>query len=666
MRTCLTILSVLTTPLMAADADRPATSASSAVRFRIEVSGALLTDAPAGRVLVTARGSNGQIDADYSGRLLLDGVKLGGNGWDREPYRMREGVLSLETDLAAGRKVYVVGNRIRVRHGAIEGAVDLRRIWSWLSLLPPLLAIFLAVCLRNVFVALLAGVWSGAVLLSFPHVLEGSFRTLDRFVLGELVQPGQTDKDHMLIVLFTIFLGALIGVMTHSGATTAFVNRLAKFTNSRRRGQILTWLLGLVVFFDDYANTLLVGTTMRPVADRLRISREKLAFLVDSTAAPIAGLAIVSTWVGFEIGQIADAFEGLQLPANAFAVFVATLPYRFYPILLVAFVWMIAFSGRDFGPMLAAERRAIAQGHVNRPDAGGIGIKEGVTGIVEPKRQLVRNALIPLGALLALVLVGLWWTGMMEVTATNLRRADRGEPVVAATFTSILQAAKGNWVLFIASFAASAVAVVSVIVTRTLTLQEAVEAWIDGAKSMFMALIILVLAWSIAAVCDQENLNTAGFLVELTDGSLSVRWMPTLAFLLSAGISFATGSSFSTMGLLIPLAISVTHYLLLPLNQLDPNHPLMLATIGAVLAGAIFGDHCSPISDTTVLSSAATGCDHLNHVTTQLPYACTVALVAVVVGYVPMGFGYSPYLSTALGLGVLYVLVRLLGRKAQA
>lgn len=185
------------------------------------------------------------------------------------------------------------------------------------------------------------------------------------------------------------------------------------------------------------------------------------------------------------------------------------------------------------------------------------------------------------------------------------------------------------------------------------------------AASMLYPLFILVLAWSVATICDPEHLNTASFLVELSDGKVSVVWMPTLSFLVAGAVAFATGSSWSTMGLLMPLFISVTHYLLVDDNDAGALHPMMLGTIGGILAGSIFGDHCSPISDTTVLSSAASGCDHLAHVKTQLPYAASVAGVALLLGYIPAGFGYSPIVLLPLGLIVLFVLVQFLGRPCE-
>jgi Na+/H+ antiporter NhaC len=411
------------------------------------------------------------------------------------------------------------------------------------------------------------------------------------------------------------------------------------------------------VFFDDYANSLLLGSTMRPVTDRLRISREKLAFLVDSTAAPVAGLAIVSTWVGFEVGVIADSFarvadanSAVATSGDGYGTFLATLPYRFYPLFLLAFVLMIAWTGRDFGAMWRAEQRALTS---HRPDEGR----------AKPQAEAAApgtlwNAVVPLGVLLGGIMMGFWVSG---------RGGGEGE---SPSLWQIVSNADSNRVLLISSFVASATAVLMAVASGSLSLAAAAAAWLDGARSMLLGAAILVLAWAIAMVCDAEHLNTAGYLIEVSTGRLNIAWMPAVAFSLSSAVSFATGSSWATMGLLIPLVISVTCGLMAGDPSLDAGalldrQPLMLASVGSVLAGSIFGDHCSPISDTTVLSSVASDCDHLAHVMTQLPYAFSVGFVALAIGCLPVGLGMSPWILLSTGGIALWVLVRVVGRPVE-
>ncbi|MCH7687105.1 MAG: hypothetical protein IH899_10565, partial [Planctomycetes bacterium] len=283
--------------------------------FKIEVTGIVLTDTPVQKIVFSALDADGNLDESYNGRPLVQGIKLvvkdlkSGKERDTELDRFTNGTLTLKTDLAKGRKVYIVESEIIVNpKGNRQGVLRVHRVLRWFSLVPPLLAIVLAIWMRNAILALFVGVWSGAVIFDRGNFFLGFVHTLDTHLLGVLVRGRDGEYPHMLIILFTLFLGAMVGVMANSGGTTALVTSLSKYARNREQGQVMTWLMGFVIFFDDYANTLLVGSTMRPLTDRLKISREKLAFIVDSTAAPVAGLAFISTWVGVEVGFIEDSY----------------------------------------------------------------------------------------------------------------------------------------------------------------------------------------------------------------------------------------------------------------------------------------------------------------------------------------------------------------------
>jgi Na+/H+ antiporter NhaC len=679
MTSAYNFLFVIPSLFVAADpaADKQVELRSFEPSFNIEVTGIVLTNTPVQKIVITALDADGNLDKSYNGRPLIQGIKLvvkdlkTGKERDTELDRFTNGMLTLKTNLAQGMKVYIVEREIIVNpKGVRQGSLQVYRVLRWFSLVPPLLAIVLAVWMRNAILALFVGVWSGAVIFDRGDFFLGFVHTLDTHLLGVLVRDNRGEYSHMLIILFTLFLGAMVGVMANSGGTSALVESLSKYACNRKQGQVMTWLMGLVIFFDDYANTLLVGSTMRPLTDRLKISREKLAFIVDSTAAPVAGLALISTWVGVEVGFIEDSyaqiFGGRGIEWNSYSTFLSTLFYRFYPLHMLVFVLLISYSGNDFGPMLKAEVRAIAYNQVSRPGSLATEFHDDLAAS-RSSRQLLRNALVPLFVLIFVVVMGLWWTGSQNLSQLNFEREQQGLLPIQFTLWNMLSHANSNRVLFLSSFAASVTAVAIAVITRSLTLSDSMDAWAEGAKSMFFPVVILVLAWGVAAMCDTNHLNTSGFLVELTQNRLSVTWMPALAFLLSAAVAFATGTSWATMGLLMPLFISVTYSLLLGINEGDdPNHHLLLATIGAILGGAIFGDHCSPISDTTVLSSAASGCDHIDHVTTQLPYAGSVALVALFMGYIPIGFGFwQPMVLMPLGLIVIYLLTHFLGRPVE-
>ncbi|MCB1182429.1 Na+/H+ antiporter NhaC family protein [bacterium] len=532
--------------------------------------------------------------------------------------------------------------------GAPEAEAAAAAHHGWLSVVPPVLAIGLALWKREVLPALFLGLFTGVVILE-GNPLTALLRVGDTHLVDALA-----DHDHAAILMFTAILGGMVGVLSRSGATEGIVHWLSARVGGRRGGQTATAAMGTVIFFDDYANTLLVGATMRPLTDRLRISREKLAWLVDSTAAPVTTVAIISTWIGFEVGLIQEAMAKLDQGSRAYTFFLETIPYSFYPLLTLLMVYLVALSGRDFGPMLRAERRALHEGHVLRPGAkpaSDAPVAAAASGD-DPVHPLVAG--VPILAVIVTTALGLYLNG---------RAAASAKGIAAPGVREALDNADSFAVLMWAALAGAGLAIALTTATRRHDLADALDAFVEGAKSMVVAIAILLLAWSLSAVCDA--LGTADFLIEAARGGLSARLLPILVFVLAAAVSFATGTSWGTMGILMPIVYQLG--LQLPVDAgLDPvtaTH-IHLASVSAVLAGAVFGDHCSPISDTTILSSLATGSDHVDHVRTQLPYALSIAAVAALVGYLPVGYGVSPWISLGLGALVVTVLVLRLGRRA--
>lgn len=549
--------------------------------------------------------------------------------------------------LAAGQSL-----DLRDLDGATLAAAAPRVLSGWTAVIPPLLAILLALLTRQVLVSLVIGTWFGSLLLVGGQPLVALLRLGDRFLVEALAKP-----DHASIVLFTTILGGMVGVMARGGLTDGLVQALVRRVGGRRGGQVATTGMGTMIFFDDYANTLLVGTTMRPLTDRLRISREKLAYLVDSTAAPIATLAVISTWVGFEVGLIQSALTALgEDPGTAYTFFLRSLPYGFYPWLTLLCVYLIAATGRDFGPMRRAELRALETGQVLRPGARpasetlGSDLPAG-----EQRAAAVAPALglLPVVTVIATTALGLVLGGRERAIAAGI--ADPG-------VRQVLDHADSFAVLMWAAILGALVAVVVTVAMRRLDLRRAVDGFVDGCRAMLIAVAILLLAWSLSAVCEQ--LHTAPYLVEVCSGALSARVLPVVTFLLAAAVSFATGTSWGTMAILMPLVFPLGAVLPaaegLPAATASGIH---LASVSAVLAGAVFGDHCSPISDTTIMSSLASGSDHIDHVRTQLPYAALVGAVAIVCGYLPVGWGVAPWLSLLVGGAIVVGCVLILGRR---
>ena len=535
---------------------------------------------------------------------------------------------------------------------------------GWLSLLPPLLAILLALVFREVVLSLFAGVWLGALLLNGWNPFTATLRAVDEFALGALTG----DADHVAIIFFSLMLGGMVGVMSRSGGTRGIVEALRPLATSSRRGMFFTWFAGIVIFFDDYANTLIVGNTMRPVTDRLRVSREKLAYIVDSTAAPMAAIAVISTWVGFEISLIGDALgsaaaqttdaalaaELQTAAANPFNVFLHSIPFLFYPILSLFFVLLTSLSGRDFGPMLAAERRARAGGGVLRP--GSMPAADVSGGIMEPPEGAPRrwiNAALPILVVIVAALIGIYATGAAAL-----------EEGASASLRDIVGGADPFRTLIWASFAGVIIALVLAVAQRVLSLAQAIEAWVGGMRAMFLAVVILILAWSLGDVT--EALGTGPFLSGLLQDTLPIHVLPVLVFLVAAAISFATGTSWGTMAILFPVVIPLAVAMGAGIGfDGGAHYSILLGVISSVMAGSIFGDHCSPISDTTVMSSMASACDHIDHVRTQLPYALLVAVVGMAVGDIPTAWGVPPWISLLLGAGILYAVVRWIGRPVE-
>jgi Na+/H+ antiporter NhaC len=534
---------------------------------------------------------------------------------------------------------------------------------GWLSLLPPLVAIALALITREVILSLFAGVWLAALLLMNYNPITATTHSLDTFILEPL-----TDGDHVAIILFSLMLGGMVGVITRSGGAQGIVEVLRPYATTRRRGQFFTWLSGLIIFFDDYANTLIRGNTLRPMTDELRISREKLAYIVDSVAAPIAVIAPISTWVGFEISRIGDSLGAAaaqatdpavqaQLAAgaaNPFNVFLHSIPYLFYPIFAMMLVLMIAITGREFGPMYHAEVRAASGGGVFRPGARLAADVEGALAGADahvPRRWY--NALVPIAAVVFVALISLYITGRaaLEDAPPTIRNII-GE---ADPFRSLL------W----ASFAGGLVAGVLAVAQRILTVKDALDAWVAGMRAMLLAMVILVLAWALGAAT--TALGTGPYLAALLGDALPLWALPALVFIIAAATAFATGTSWGTMAILFPVVVPLAVAMGAGVGFAGgDDYTVLLGSISSIMAGAVFGDHASPISDTTVISSMASSCDHIDHVRTQLPYALLAAAVALLVGDLPTAlWGINPLISIVLGLVIIWVVLRYVGRPVE-
>lgn len=521
--------------------------------------------------------------------------------------------------------------------------------YRWKVIGPALAAIALAVAVRQVVPALIVGILVGAwmMLPCLPAgeaygAAEGGFAAgtiagirlaTEKYVLGALV-----DSDHMKVIVFTLTIGFVVGVMGRSGGTAGLVALVTGATRSRRRTGLAAWVSGLVVFFDDYANAMIIGPTMRPVFDRMKISRAKLAYIVDSTAAPVASIALIGTWVGAEVGFIADGFSsfakgGGALPAflsetSAMTAFVQSIPYRFYPILALWLVFLLCVTGRDFGPMLASERRALRG---EDPSVGGDPAPGAARAEAAPRWWLGAT---PVLALVGLTLTVLASTGLASDDIVAARSDGSWSGMSLFDRASMLLSNADSYIAILyGAIGGAATAALLSIVSRACSLKDAFESGLDGMARMLPAVIILALAWALSAVSTDLQLG-AVVANYLDHAQFPAQWLPFMVFVSAAFVSFATGTSWGTMGILCPIVVQVAINRIgeVPPEQFASAQSLFYAAVAAVLSGAVFGDHCSPISDTTVLSSIASGCPHEEHVWTQLPYALATACIAMLLG----------------------------------
>ncbi|HEX42067.1 MAG TPA: hypothetical protein ENN81_08405 [Phycisphaerales bacterium] len=506
----------------------------------------------------------------------------------------------------------------------------------WYSVVPPMLAILLAFLTHHVIASLGIALLVGGLLCRVPAGPLGignwwaGIAGVAGCIGGTLSRGG-----NLLILVFIPPIFIMIEMIIASGGFSGIIRRLLRWVRGPRSAGVATVLMGILCFIDDYANAIVVGSMMQPVTDRFRISREKLAFLVDATSAPVSGLAVVSTWIAYEVGLFGDMAVQLGIDKSGYGMFFDALRFRFYCLLMLVFVMAAAILRTDFGPMRKTRPVAAGQGGAGGGDAGRT-----------PGDGLARNALIPLAGLIGFHITGLWFDG------GGPRLLRQGASVLSLGYwRDVISAARhSTMILAMAATFGLGLALVCGTVTGRLD-RRAIRACLwRGLKRAVLPSIILTLAWSLKTCCDA--LRTGEFLAAVLAERVSPAWFPAILFLAASVTSFATGTSWGTMAILIPTTIPVAHAL-----DGGAYGTITMISLGAVLDGAIFGDHCSPISDTTILSSVACDCPLMDHVRTQLPYSLTVAAAAVVCCYVPAGHGLSPAVGVGVGAAAIVVVL---------
>ncbi|NJE29979.1 Na+/H+ antiporter NhaC family protein [Thermococcus sp. 18S1] len=531
-----------------------------------------------------------------------------------------------------------------------------------LSLLPPLVAIILAIWTKRVVLALFAGVWIGGLMIAGWNPVTGTTQTLE-WIVGSV-----TDDWNARILIFDFLIGAGVGLIYKSGGVHALARALSKRVKTSRGASVLGWLMGVLVFFDDYTNTIIVGNTMRPITDRTRVSREMLAYIDDSTAAPVAGLALISTWIGYELAMIGSGFENFGITYNSYDAWLSSVPFRFYSILAIILVLIVAYTHRHYGTMLKAEMRARTEGKVLRDGAKPLMTTEVDLGTPKEGGNLW-DFVIPILVLVFVSMIGLWYTGAanLEAYSQDLGWWTELENPFSVNFLNYsfiesFREADAATALLWGSFTMVLVASIMLLGRKKMNIEEWEDTVVRGMKQMLFANTILVLAWSLGTAADAVGTGT--YIIDLATGlgkDLGP-WMPLIMFLAAMFVAFTTGTSWGTFAIMVPLGVQLS----LAFTNGHVNE-IVFATIGATFTGSIFGDHCSPISDTTIMSSMFSGSDHIDHVTTQIPYAFTVASIGAVL-YVLFGLGIRSWaILLPLGLVLLvvawYVLSEWYGKK---
>lgn len=510
--------------------------------------------------------------------------------------------------------------------------------YGWLTVIPPVLAITLALVTKRVVLSLLVGVLSGAFILS-------GYDPVGSLVLAaQIFWSKITDTWNLSILVFLVSLGVIVYLVTMAGGAAAYGDWAAKKIRSRSGAQLATLLLGIIIFIDDYFNSLTIGTIMRPVTDKFRVSRAKLAYILDSTAAPDCLLVPVSSWVVAVMSAMADKFKALNVGIEPMTAYIQTIPLNLYAWLALITVAIIALTDVEFGPMARHEYRAIATGDVGGMAPG----KSDVRQVSASSKGTLWDLLVPILVLIVSTITMMAYTGGYFGGDT--------------TFIDAIKNTDAAKSLMYAGFITLAVCLVMFLPRGIVAVPQLPEAAIGGFKSMWPAITILSMAWTIGGV--MSKLETGVFLANQVGSSLPVTLYPAVLFAISCVIAFATGTSWGTFGIMVPIAIDFAHAV---------NPAFTIPMIAAVLSGSIYGDHCSPISDTTILSSIAAQCNHIDHVSTQLPYATTSA-VAALIGFLVTGVVASVTssylaisgLSLAAAFVVLLVSLKVLHAVTQA
>lgn len=533
---------------------------------------------------------------------------------------------------------------------------ELGRQLGILTLVPTVLSVTLAFVCHDVLYSLLIGFLSGAIILTLSFT-SGVLQAPVQFVLNafDVVKTILCDVENLEIVLLCLVVGGVIEVVRSSGGFEALAIKLTKRINTPRKAGFIASLLGCVIFFDDYANALIVGPIMKPITDRVKVSREKLSYIVDSTAAPVTGIAIISSWVAVEISAINDGLKIVNSNLSGFYLFLNSIPFCFYCLFCLSFIFLNSLIGRDFGPMLKAERRARRGEPVSEESKK---IEQGKQ--IEIKENLGKRIFVGVGSIVLLVLfamISFYVNGRRLAIADNALSLNSSFNL-QTLMTAISYADTINLVT-LSAFVSSVFAVVFGCAFKLFNLKDAVKSWINGAKNLIPTIVMLLLAWCLAEIINR--LGATYYVVDIISANVPAIVVPILIFATCCIISCASGS-YGCLFVVMPLAIPLAFKMISMGINID-SQVYLLICIGSVMAGSIFGDHCSPVTDCTILSALGSGCTTMEHCRTQLPYAVVCAVVSIICGILLTTLGVNVVISLLLGLVAQIMIFMFVGKK---
>ena len=534
---------------------------------------------------------------------------------------------------------------------------ELGRSLGAITIVPTVLAVVLAFVTHNVLFSLLIGFLSGVLILGVVNS-NSLLQLPQNLVLALLnnVKNVVLDKDNIEVLLLCFAVGGMIEVVRESGGFEALAIKLTKVINTPRKVNLITSLLGCFIFFDDYANTLIVGPIMKPITDRVKVSREKLSFIIDSTSAPVSGIALISSWIAVEIISIEKGLEIVGSNTNGFSLFVNSIPFTFYCLFAISFVFVNSLIGKDFGPMLKAEQRAL-RGQTVSEESKEYDEDDKVK---YARKDMNKKIFVCIGSIVILTvfaIVSFYIDGKNNAILNGTINANA--KFSFENFINIISNADTVGLITISALISALFTIIIGSGLKLFTFKESTRSWLTGVRKICDEVIMLIIAWCLASTVKQ--LGTTYFVAEIISANVSPILVPVLIFVSCCEISCASGS-FGCMFVVMPLAIPLA-YKVISMGIGVNDEIYLLICVGSVVAGSIFGDHCSPVTDCTILAASGAGCSTMEHCYSQLPYTLVNAGISIICGILLTCLGVNVVIALAIGIICQVLIMLILGKK---